>query len=100
MVANGFDDDQTRSFANLGAGTKVSYYTIIFKIGAGGSVKHILLFGNTFLRFDPLPLNESILLEKSLIRIGPKFSGQVRPCDRFVTSHPVISGKSGKLNQT
>ena len=36
MAANGFDDDQTRSFTNLAAGTKVSHYTIISKIGAGG----------------------------------------------------------------
>ena len=32
----GFDDDQTRSFANLTAGTRVSHYNIISKIGAGG----------------------------------------------------------------
>ncbi len=36
MVVNGFDDDQTRSFINLAAGTKVSHYKIISKIGAGG----------------------------------------------------------------
>lgn len=36
MAANGFDDDQTRSFTNLAAGTKVSHYKIISKIGAGG----------------------------------------------------------------
>jgi len=36
MAASGFDDDQTRSFTYLVAGTKVSHYTIISKIGAGG----------------------------------------------------------------
>ena len=36
MAANGFDDDQTNSFTQLVAGTKVSHYTIISKIGAGG----------------------------------------------------------------
>ncbi len=36
MAANGFDDDQTRSFTALAAGTKVSHYKIISKIGAGG----------------------------------------------------------------
>lgn len=36
MAANGLDDDQTRSFTNLAAGTKVSHCTIISKIGAGG----------------------------------------------------------------
>jgi serine/threonine protein kinase len=36
MAANGFDDDQTRSFTNLAAGTIVSHYKIISKIGAGG----------------------------------------------------------------
>ena len=36
MAASGFDNDQTRSFTNLVAGTKVSHYTIISKIGAGG----------------------------------------------------------------
>jgi serine/threonine protein kinase len=36
VVENEFDDDQTREFTNLTAGTKVSHYTIISKIGAGG----------------------------------------------------------------
>lgn len=36
MATNGFDDDQTRSFTNLAAGTKVPHYEIISKIGAGG----------------------------------------------------------------
>ena len=36
MAANGFDDDQTRSFINLAVGTNVSHYKIISKIGAGG----------------------------------------------------------------
>ena len=36
MAANGFDDDQTRSFTSLVAGTKVLHYSIISKIGAGG----------------------------------------------------------------
>ncbi|UCC44873.1 MAG: protein kinase, partial [Candidatus Zixiibacteriota bacterium] len=36
MAANGFDDDQTRSFTNLAVGTIVSHYKIISKIGAGG----------------------------------------------------------------
>ena len=36
MTAQGFDDDQTRSFVPLTAGTKVSHYGIIAKIGAGG----------------------------------------------------------------
>jgi len=36
MAANEFDDDQTRPFTNLAAGTKVSHYAIISKIGAGG----------------------------------------------------------------
>ncbi len=36
MAADGFDDDQTRSFTNLAAGTIVSHYKIISKIGAGG----------------------------------------------------------------
>ena len=36
MAASRFDDDQTRSFTYLVAGTKVSHYTIISKIGAGG----------------------------------------------------------------
>ncbi len=36
MTSQGFDDDQTRSFTQLNAGTKVSHYTIISKIGAGG----------------------------------------------------------------
>ena len=36
MAANGFDDDQTRSFTSLAAGTRVSHYKIISKIGAGG----------------------------------------------------------------
>ena len=36
MAANDFNDDQTRSFTSLAAGTKVSHYTIISKIGTGG----------------------------------------------------------------
>lgn len=36
MAINGFDDDQTRSFTALAAGTKVSHYKIISKIGVGG----------------------------------------------------------------
>ncbi len=36
MTANESNDDQTRSFTSLAAGTKVSHYTIISKIGAGG----------------------------------------------------------------
>jgi serine/threonine protein kinase/tetratricopeptide (TPR) repeat protein len=36
MVASASEDDQTRSFAALAAGIKVSHYTIISKIGAGG----------------------------------------------------------------
>jgi len=36
MAANGSDDDQTRSFINLAAGTIISHYKIISKIGAGG----------------------------------------------------------------
>ena len=36
MTAQGFDDDQTRSFVPLTAGTKVAHYEIISKIGAGG----------------------------------------------------------------
>lgn len=36
MATNEFDDDQTREFTNLTAGTKVSHYTIVSKIGAGG----------------------------------------------------------------
>jgi serine/threonine protein kinase/tetratricopeptide (TPR) repeat protein len=36
MAANGSDDDQTRSFTNLTAGTQVAHYKIISKIGAGG----------------------------------------------------------------
>ena len=35
-MTQGFDDDQTRSFATLTAGTRVSHYEIISKIGAGG----------------------------------------------------------------
>ena len=47
MAANGFDDDQTRSFISLAAGTKVSHYTIISKIGAGG-------MGDVYLAEDSL----------------------------------------------
>jgi serine/threonine protein kinase/Tfp pilus assembly protein PilF len=36
MAANGSDNDQTRSFMAIAAGTRVSHYTIISKIGAGG----------------------------------------------------------------
>ncbi len=36
MAANGFDDDRTRSFTNLTAGTQISHYKIISRIGAGG----------------------------------------------------------------
>ena len=36
MAVNGSDDDQTRSFMNLAAGTIISHYKIISKIGAGG----------------------------------------------------------------
>ena len=36
MTANNFDDDDTQSFVPLTAGTKVSHYEIISKIGAGG----------------------------------------------------------------
>jgi len=36
VAANGFDDDPTKSFAALAAGTRISHYTIISKIGAGG----------------------------------------------------------------
>ena len=36
MAASGFDDDQTRSFTQLTAGTRVAHYEIISKIGAGG----------------------------------------------------------------
>lgn len=36
MVDDGNEDDVTRSFIQLTAGTKVSHYTIISKIGAGG----------------------------------------------------------------
>ncbi len=36
MAADKFDDDQTRSFTILAAGTEVSHFKIISKIGAGG----------------------------------------------------------------
>ena len=36
MATSGFDDDRTSSFTNLVAGTKITHYTIISKIGAGG----------------------------------------------------------------
>ena len=36
MATDGFEDDQTREFTNLITGTKISQYTIISKIGAGG----------------------------------------------------------------
>ncbi len=36
MAANGLNDDQTRSFTALVAGTIISHYKIISKIGAGG----------------------------------------------------------------
>ncbi len=36
MAANGSDDDHTRSFTTLAAGTEVSHYTIVSRIGAGG----------------------------------------------------------------
>jgi serine/threonine protein kinase/tetratricopeptide (TPR) repeat protein len=36
MAANGSSDDQTRSFTILAAGTIISHYKIISKIGAGG----------------------------------------------------------------
>lgn len=41
MTANEIDDDQTRSFTNLVANTKVSHYTIISKIGAGGKANSV-----------------------------------------------------------
>lgn len=41
MVANEFDDDQTRSFTNLIVGTEVSHYTIISKIGEGGKANSV-----------------------------------------------------------
>jgi len=36
MTTNGSDDDQTKSFIVLTAGTIISHYKIISKIGAGG----------------------------------------------------------------
>jgi len=36
MTADRFDDDRTRSFTQLAAGTQVSHYKLISKIGAGG----------------------------------------------------------------
>jgi len=36
MADNGNDDDRTRSFVQLTAGTSVSHYSIVSKIGAGG----------------------------------------------------------------
>jgi serine/threonine-protein kinase len=50
VAANGFDDDPTRSFTQLAAGTKVSHYTIISKIGAGGMGEVYLAVDNKLSR--------------------------------------------------
>ncbi|UCG60748.1 MAG: protein kinase, partial [Candidatus Zixiibacteriota bacterium] len=48
MAASEFGDDQTRSFTFLSAGTKVSHYNIISKIGAGG-MGEVYLAEDTYL---------------------------------------------------
>ncbi len=48
MAANESNDDQTRSLTNLAAGTEVSHYTIISKIGAGG-MGEVYLTEDTYL---------------------------------------------------
>lgn len=63
MVTNGHDDDQTRSFTNLAAGTIVSHYIIISKIGAGGMGEVYLaedthLDRKVALKFLPLHLSQ------------------------------------------
>ena len=61
MAATGPDDNQNRSFTVLAAGTVVSHYTIISKIGAGGMGKFYLAQDSTLdrkvaLKFLPLQL--------------------------------------------
>ncbi len=55
MAADRFDDDKTRSFTPLTAGTQVSHYRIISKIGAGG-------MGEVFLAEDT-KLNRKVALK-------------------------------------
>ena len=73
MTANGFDDDQTRSFAVLASGTQVSHYKIIEKIGAGGMGEVYLALDTKLdrrvaLKFLPQDLSQDENCRKRFIR--------------------------------
>ena len=80
MATNGFDDDQTRSFTNLDAGTKVSHYTIISKIGAGG-------MGEVYLAED------SQLDRKVALKFLPSHLCQDRDCRARFTREAKAAAK-------
>jgi hypothetical protein len=75
MSANESDDDQTRSFTSLVAGTKVSHYTIMSKIGAGG-------LGEVYLA-------EDTVLYKLEIAIDSNFNFDLTIDSLMTNAHPV-----------
>ena len=85
MATNEFDDDQTREFTNLTAGTKISHYTIISKIGAGGMGEVYLAEDSTLKRKVALKFMPSNLASDDDFRI--RFNREAQAAAKL--DHPI-----------
>jgi serine/threonine protein kinase/Tfp pilus assembly protein PilF len=84
MAPNGFEDDQTRSFTSLAAGTVVSHYEIVSKIGSGGMGEVYLaldtkLDRNVALKFLPSHLCQDEDCRKRFTREAQAAAGLDHP---------------------